>query len=488
MLAVPGEITSALSAGTNGLLRSGGDACDLGGGRARGARARGGSPPAAVFRTIRLRSRCSPRSQRARRTQDELSRATGLGGRRARGGARDARAGGRDRGATRGGGREYDRPMTPYWLDEPAPAFAASQLDRDRRRRDRRRRRHRLRLRARARRGGPARPDAWTRGASPSGASGRNGGFALRGGAPRRTTRSSAIGRRASARWRSGSGRRPRSSGWRARRRRVSAARQPAPRRRRRGAGRAPRRVRGAPRGRFEAEWVDEPDGPLAGRFPAAILHPTDAALQPARLVRRLAAACRRGGGRDRRAATASTSLDELDAETVVVATDGYPSGLLGELEGLIVPTRGQVIATEPLAERLFELPHYGRHGFDYWQQTPDGRIVAGGFRDARSTASSPPTERRPTPIQEALESFVDGLVGRELRVDYRWAGIFGLVLDFLPVVGRVPGSDGTGSPAATRGTATCSASPAARLVGAGDARRQRPAARPVRAGAACSG
>ena len=46
------------------------------------------------------------------------------------------------------------------------------------------------------------------------------------------------------------------------------------------------------------------------------------------------------------------------------------------------MPTRGQMIATEPLAERIFECPHYGRHGFDYWQQTPDGRILAGGFRD----------------------------------------------------------------------------------------------------------
>ena len=30
----------------------------------------------------------------------------------------------------------------------------------------------------------------------------------------------------------------------------------------------------------------------------------------------------------------------------------------------------------------LYEIPHYGRHGFDYWHQRPDGRIVAGGFRD----------------------------------------------------------------------------------------------------------
>src|SRR5439155_21359338 len=79
-------------------------------------------------------------------------------------------------------------------------------------------------------------------------------------------------------------------------------------------------------------------------------------------------------------------SATSLDADAVVVATDGYPSGLLGPLEGLIVPTRGQMIATEPIAERWFERPHYGRHGFDYWHQRDDGRILAGGFRDVDMT------------------------------------------------------------------------------------------------------
>ena len=126
-----------------------------------------------------------------------------------------------------------------------------------------------------------------------------------------------------------------------------------------------------------------------------------------------------------------------------MVATDGYPSGLLGELEGLIVPTRGQVIATEPIEERLFEVPHYGRHGFDYWHQTADGRVVAGGFRDQSLESEFTAVEETTPVVQEALESFVASLVGRALRVDYRWAGIFGLVLDFLPVVGSVPGQEG---------------------------------------------
>jgi glycine/D-amino acid oxidase-like deaminating enzyme len=189
----------------------------------------------------------------------------------------------------------------------------------------------------------------------------------------------------------------------------------------------------------FEAEWRDALAPPLAGRFPGAIFHPVDAALHPARFVRLLAAAAAAAGAEIRE--HHRVTLDELDVEHVVVATDGYPSGLLGELEGLIIPVRGQMIATEPLSEQLFGCPHYGRHGFDYWQQLPDGRVLAGGFRDW-SLDSEFTTEEVTTPtIQGALETFVADLTGRPPRITHRWAGIFGLVLDFLPVVGPLPGS-----------------------------------------------
>jgi gamma-glutamylputrescine oxidase len=192
----------------------------------------------------------------------------------------------------------------------------------------------------------------------------------------------------------------------------------------------------------LEAEWIGAPGGLLSGRFSAAILHPTDAALQPARLVRRLAARAEEVGAEVVEGHRVE-DLAELEAQTVVVATDGYPSGLLGELEGLIVPTRGQVIATEPLPERIFDTPHYGRHGFDYWHQAEGGRIVAGGFRDVSLDREFTDEETLTDDVQDALSSFVNELTGRELRVDYRWAGIFGLVLDFLPVVGPVPGLPG---------------------------------------------
>jgi glycine/D-amino acid oxidase-like deaminating enzyme len=191
----------------------------------------------------------------------------------------------------------------------------------------------------------------------------------------------------------------------------------------------------------FAAEWLEELEPPLRGRFAAAVLHPPDGAVHPARFTRRLAsAACEAGA--ELRVRSRVASLDELEAERVIVATDGYPSGLLGPLEGLIVPTRGQMLATEPVPERLFERPHYGRHGFDYWQQAPDGRILAGGFRDAALESEFTAVEETTAEIQGSLERFVTQLVGRPLEISFRWAGIFGLVPDFLPVVGPLPGNE----------------------------------------------
>jgi gamma-glutamylputrescine oxidase len=193
----------------------------------------------------------------------------------------------------------------------------------------------------------------------------------------------------------------------------------------------------------FAVEWRGELPPLLAPHFRAGMFHAPDGQLQPARFVRELATRAADAGVEIKTSARVE-SLDELDAEHVVIATDGSGRGLLEQLDEAVWPARGQVVATEPLAERLFECPHYARHGFDYWQQLPDNRIVLGGFRDF-SILSEMTDEEVTTPvIQEALDSFLAELLGTMPRVDYRWAGIFGLTQDLLPLVGAVPGHDGT--------------------------------------------
>jgi gamma-glutamylputrescine oxidase len=192
----------------------------------------------------------------------------------------------------------------------------------------------------------------------------------------------------------------------------------------------------------IDADWIDDLPGNLAGRFQGGIVHPRDGALQPARWVRRLAA----------RAADAGAEIREhdrvddvatLDADQVLVATDGYGHGLVPEVAEAIWPTRGQVIVSEPIDRLLYDKPHYARQGFDYWQQLPDGRVLLGGFRDVSILDELTDVEETTPTIQASLESFLGELIGEQPRISHRWAGIFGLTQDMLPLVGCVPGRDG---------------------------------------------
>src|SRR5689334_17221811 len=191
----------------------------------------------------------------------------------------------------------------------------------------------------------------------------------------------------------------------------------------------------------FAVEWRDELPHLRPG-FRGAIFHPSDGAVQPAGLVQRLAAAAVEAGvafSPHQRV----DSLDGVDADQTVIATDGSGRGLLPELDDALWPARGQVIATAPLAERLFECPHYARQGFDYWQQLPDRRVVLGGFRDFSILTEMTDDETTTEPIQKALDAFLEELLGELPPITHRWAGIFGLTQDLLPLVGPVPGHDG---------------------------------------------
>ena len=214
----------------------------------------------------------------------------------------------------------------------------------------------------------------------------------------------------------------------------------------------------------FAAEWREGLAAPLE-RYPAALFHPPDgvAAAGAARPSDRRARG--RGGRRDPRAHPCRLGRRGSTPSTVVVATDGYPSGLLGELEGLIVPTRGQVIATEPIEEMLFEIPHYGRHGFDYWHQRLDGRIVAGGFRDVSLDTEFTDEEMTTPVVQGALERSSRSTSAARCASTTAGPGSSAWSSTSCRSSGASPATSASGSPAATRGTATCSASLCGALV-----------------------
>jgi glycine/D-amino acid oxidase-like deaminating enzyme len=272
-----------------------------------------------------------------------------------------------------------------------------------------------------------------------AGASGRNGGFALRGGSrPYDTMRSQLGAERARALWELSERALERLSGLAGDAFRRTGSLRLAADDEERSALRG--EVEALERDGFAVECVDVLDGLLAGLFRGAIFHPYDGALQPARWVRRLA----------RQAAEAGADIveqepvqpHEVEADAVVVAADGLTSQLVPELVDAVRPTRGQVLVTAPLDRLLFDRPHYARYGYDYWRQLPDRRLVIGGSRDVSLEDEETDLDETTDVVQTSIEQLVERLIGQVPTVTHRWAGIWGTTPDGLPLVGRLPGSE----------------------------------------------
>jgi glycine/D-amino acid oxidase-like deaminating enzyme len=191
----------------------------------------------------------------------------------------------------------------------------------------------------------------------------------------------------------------------------------------------------------FVAAWLDELPPPLDRLYCAALVNQGDGAIDPVLWIRRLARQAVDAG-----AEIAEHSLvdpADLDAPAIVIAVDGLTGTVMPALQPFVRPVRGQMLATEPLPERLYERPHYARHGYDYWQQLPDGRLVVGGKRDASFETEQTAAEETTPVVQDRLDELVTDLLGRLPRITHRWAGIWGETPDRLPLAGGVPGRDG---------------------------------------------
>ena len=203
----------------------------------------------------------------------------------------------------------------------------------------------------------------------------------------------------------------------------------------------------------FAVEWRTRDDlaPPLRRYALGGLFHPPDGALDQGRWVRRLAALAAEAGARIAEetrvtgldGTRVATSRGTVTAEAVVVATDGYTDGLVAELDAAIAVARGQVLATEPVAERIAPCPVYGRWGYDYFQQLPDGRIVAGGRRDADLEGEATRDEVATEAIQPRIEELLADLLDDVPPVTHRWAGLMGFTADYLPLVGALPGREG---------------------------------------------
>ncbi len=227
----------------------------------------------------------------------------------------------------------------------------------------------------------------------------------------------------------------------------------------------------------WATEFFDEARLPrrLRGHYLGGSYHPNDGEIQPVRFVSGLADLAQQAGAliyeqtaalkvqesstdvvietpagevRARKAILATNAWlgDLLPNQSEAAASDGdQPAPEASAIGRLVTPTRGQVLATAPISERLFDYPIYAHYGYQYWRQLQDGRLVVGGWRDlAPDLDQRDPTQAPTDTVQQHLNRFVYETLDlpRTTEITHRWAGLMAFTPDSLPVVGLVPGCE----------------------------------------------
>ncbi|MBI1798901.1 MAG: FAD-binding oxidoreductase [Candidatus Eisenbacteria bacterium] len=189
------------------------------------------------------------------------------------------------------------------------------------------------------------------------------------------------------------------------------------------------------------------PGGPHE-RFDAAFVTDEDGEFHPVRFVHGLARVCEGRGVRlhahsEVEAAhwggsewEARTARGVARARTLVIATNAYAPGLCPALAPLIAPRRAQMLFTARLEREVVTRPTCAHWGYQYWRQTPQGRLLIGGWRDLDLDGEAGFGEGPTSTIQNGLESGLRELVPEGVEIEGRWAGIMGFARDGRPLVG----------------------------------------------------
>ncbi len=197
-----------------------------------------------------------------------------------------------------------------------------------------------------------------------------------------------------------------------------------------------------------------------AGPLGTGIYLPQDAAMNPARSALGLAStlsadatlhehtpATRIEAGR------VSTQRGVICAGVVIVAVDGRLEVLLPQLAGHVRTARLQMLATAPLHPGRLTCPVYGRWGYDYAQQTQDGRLFVGGGRDLVLEDEWTIDQSTTSQVQHYLDGLAERMAGARVEVTHRWAASVGYTPDGRPLcvqvaegVIAVGGYNGTGN------------------------------------------
>ena len=185
----------------------------------------------------------------------------------------------------------------------------------------------------------------------------------------------------------------------------------------------------------FPARAADGPTG-------RGVFVPTDGSIQPLERCRLLAGrALARGARLFSGSPATAIAGDRVDTPegavscgAVVVCVDGWIERVFPELAGRARSSRLQMVATDAVAPGLVPCPVYDNGGYEYWQQTADGRIALGGGRRDLADGEWGQEAVPGGPVQDRLDVLLRERVGIDAPVTHRWAGVIAFTDDLLPL------------------------------------------------------
>lgn len=186
--------------------------------------------------------------------------------------------------------------------------------------------------------------------------------------------------------------------------------------------------------------------------YHGGVVYPTDGTLQPAKLFAGLAQIAASEGGFlcehtkvrnvDKQVSGFNVAYDggQLQADQVIIATNGYTDGQFSEFKRRLIPIRSAMIATEELPESIVQSvsPKLRAHGgterlVAYYRPSPDGkRILFGGRAFGRGD--------QPQLYSKYLQDFMIRTFPQlsETKIDYAWSGLIAYTFDHVPHIGKL--------------------------------------------------
>jgi glycine/D-amino acid oxidase-like deaminating enzyme len=139
---------------------------------------------------------------------------------------------------------------------------------------------------------------------------------------------------------------------------------------------------------------------------------------------------------------TVVTAGGRIQADSVVLAGNAYHFLEPHHLANLVFPAGSFIIATEPLGEEVaqrinpLDLAVCDMNEIlDYYRLSPDRRLLYGG---RCNYSGRDPVSIKATLVPRMLELYPE-LKG--VRIDYEWGGKIGIVLNRVPLLGRIHGN-----------------------------------------------